>query len=64
MVKETLQQNQPDESFATRVRFFITLKQRDIETASTLLDADASLAQAEAGWFTGADRMSTRERHP
>ena len=56
MVKETLQQNQPDESFATRVRFFITLKQRDIETASTLLDADASLAQAEAGWWTGADQ--------
>lgn len=27
MVKETLQQNQPDESFATRVRFFIALKQ-------------------------------------
>ena len=56
MVEESLNENKPDESFATRVQFFIALKKGDVKGMAKLLDGDATLAQAEAGWGAGADR--------
>ncbi|MBT4504689.1 MAG: sigma-70 family RNA polymerase sigma factor, partial [Gemmatimonadetes bacterium] len=56
MVKESLNENKPDESFAARVQFFIALKKGDVAAMAALLDEDATLIHAEADWGSGADR--------
>lgn len=57
MVRETLTDNKPDDSFGAKVQFFIALKEGDVDALSELLDKDPDLAHARADWGEGADRI-------